>query len=61
MTLSELTTGSSFYFPEWPEQIFIYAGNATNKQQQQVAKCVPCGKLYPKYFSLKKEMIRVNI
>ena len=61
MRLDELSYGDSFYFPAWPDQIFTYLGTAFNRQTKLVGKCAPSGKLYPKYFSLGKTVVKVHL
>lgn len=58
MTVADLQYGQRFYFPEYPGQYFIYMG--MEEVKKKTGKCVPSGKIYPKYISLAKEVITVK-
>ena len=61
MTAGELKFGDNFYFTAWPDQVFTFVGLWQDENSsKKAAKCVPTGKLYPKFFSLKREVVKVT-
>lgn len=57
MIVSELKKGDSFYFTGWPAEHFIFIGIHFKHKR---AMCVPAGRLYCKYFSTQKQVIKIN-